>query len=185
MGNFNRAAVEGAVWDLLRAFGEDPERDGLRETPGRVGKMYSELLDGEPDLGRILDKRFPVGHSELVMVSGIAFSSMCEHHLLPYVGEAAVGYIPAGDVVGLSKLARLVRAASHRLSVQESLTTLIADTLVEALKPVGVMVVIKAEHSCMTLRGVMSRGATTTTSAVRGVFENEDAARAEFLRLME
>jgi GTP cyclohydrolase IA len=174
--------VEKLVAELLDALGENANRDGLLRTPARVAAFYAEVLAGhEDDPATHLDVQFELGHREMVMVRDIPFSSLCEHHLVPFIGKAHVAYIPGHDgrITGLSKLARLVDGYAHRLQVQERLTTQVAETLVERLEPTGVVVVVEAEHLCMTMRGVKKPGALTVTSAVRGIFEHDAAARAE------
>jgi GTP cyclohydrolase I len=174
--------VERAVNELLEAIGENPLRDGLVRTPARVASFYAEVLAGhDDDPATHLDVQFEAGHREMIMVRDIPFSSLCEHHLVPFVGKAHVAYIPGPDgrITGLSKLARLVDGYAHRLQVQERLTTQVAETLVDRLEPTGVVVVIEAEHLCMTMRGVKKPGALTVTSAVRGIFEHDVASRAE------
>jgi GTP cyclohydrolase IA len=178
--------AEAAVRELLFAIGEDPERDGLRDTPRRVAKAYGELLAGmDQDPREALTATFDVGHDELVLVKDIELWSMCEHHLVPFTGVAHVGYIPQenGHVTGLSKLARLVDVYARRPQVQERLTTQIADALTEVLEPRGVIVVIEAEHLCMTMRGVRKPGSKTITSAVRGQLRDV-ATRAEAMGLI-
>jgi len=182
----DHARAEAAVRELLIAVGEDPDRDGLKETPARVARSYEELLAGlHQDPTDILTKTFDVGHDELVLVKDIGLWSLCEHHLVPFTGVAHVGYIPqeGGRVTGLSKLARLVDVFARRPQVQERLTTQIADALIEALDPRGVIVVIEAEHLCMTMRGVRKGGAKTITSAVRGQMR-DPATRAEAMGLI-
>jgi GTP cyclohydrolase IA len=179
--------AEAAVRELLIALGEDPERDGLLETPGRVARSYVELLAGyREDPGAHLERQFTIAHEEMVIVKDIPFSSMCEHHMLPFIGKAHVAYMPGttGKVCGLSKIARLVDGYARRLQVQERLTGQIADALMERLKAGGALVVIEAEHLCMTIRGTMKPGSTTTTSAVRGLL-NQAASRAEALSLIK
>jgi GTP cyclohydrolase I len=176
------ARAEKAVRELLLAMGEDPDRDGLRRTPARVAAMYAEVLNGiHSDPCAHLTVTFEADHREMVMVRDIAFASLCEHHMVPFIGRAHVAYIPGHDgrITGLSKLARLVEGYAHRLQVQERLTSQVADSLIDALAPQGVLVVIEAEHLCMSMRGVKKPGATTVTSAVRGLFEHDIAARAE------
>lgn len=171
-----------AIADLLAAVGEDPGRDGLKRTPDRVAEMYAEILSGlDEDPADYLSVTFEAGHDEMIMERDIPFASVCEHHLMPFVGRAHVAYIPADDgrITGLSKLARLVEAHSRRLQVQERLTSQIADTLQDVLVPRGVLVVIEAEHLCMSMRGVRKPGAVTVTSAVRGLFRESAATRAE------
>lgn len=180
------ARIEAAVREILAAIGDDPDRDGLRETPARVARSYAELFAG---LGQspaaVLGKTFDVSHDELVLVKDIEVASCCEHHLLPFHGVAHVGYIPekGGRVAGLSKIARLVDVYARRPQVQERLVTQIADAMVEHLHARGVIVVIEAEHMCMTFRGVRKPGAKTVTSAVRGVLRNP-ATRAEAMGLI-
>ena len=183
---YDQAAVEKAVRDLLAAIGEDPDRDGLVDTPARLGRSFAELLEGyNTDPREHLRRVFPVEHNDLVLVKDIPFHSMCEHHLLPFVGKAHVGYIPKGQrVTGLSKLARLVDGYSHRLQVQERLTQQIADAVWEVLSPQGVIVVLQAEHMCMTIRGAQKPQARTTTSAVRGVIQSSATTRAEAMSLI-
>ncbi len=178
--------AEAAIRELLFAVGEDPDRDGLRDTPKRVAKSYQELLAGlDQDPREVLSATFDVGHDELVLVRDIELWSICEHHLVPFTGVAHVGYIPRenGHVTGLSKLARLVDVFARRPQVQERLTTQVADALTEVLEPRGVIVVIEAEHLCMTMRGVRKGGAKTITSAVRGRLR-DPATRAEALGLI-
>jgi GTP cyclohydrolase I len=177
--------VAAAVREILIAIGEDPDRDGLRETPERVARAYQEMFTGlETDPAEVLAKTFEIDHDEMVLVRDIEVWSTCEHHLLPFTGVAHVAYIPAkGRITGLSKLARLVDAFAKRPQVQERLTTQVADALVEYLHPQGVMVVIECEHLCMTMRGVRKPGAKTVTSAVRGVMNNP-ATRAEAMSLI-
>ncbi len=185
-GPFDAAAVERAVRDLLIAIGEDPERDGLRDTPARVARGYAEMFRGlhqHPE--EVLTTTFDLGHNELVLVKDIAMYSTCEHHLLPFYGVAHVGYIPnsIGRITGLSKLARLVDVFARRPQVQERLTTQIAESLMSILDPMGSIVVIEAEHMCMSVRGVRQPGAKTVTSAVRGVLSSA-ASRAEAMSLI-
>jgi GTP cyclohydrolase I len=186
VGPFDAAAVERAVRDLLIAIGEDPERDGLLDTPARVARGYAEMFRGlhqHPE--EVLTTTFDLGHNELVLVKDIALYSTCEHHLLPFFGVAHVGYIPNanGRITGLSKLARLVDVFARRPQVQERLTTQIADSLMSILDPMGAIVVIEAEHMCMSVRGVRQPGAKTVTSAVRGVLSSA-ASRAEAMSLI-
>jgi len=177
--------VAAAVREILIGIGEDPERDGLKETPERVARAYAEMFTGlETDPAEVLSRTFEIDHDEMVLVRDIEVWSTCEHHLLPFTGVAHVAYIPAkGKITGLSKLARLVDAFAKRPQVQERLTTQVADALVEHLHPQGVMVVIECEHLCMTMRGVRKPGAKTVTSAVRGVM-NSPATRAEAMSLI-
>ena len=173
--------------DILEAIGEDPERDGLKRTPERVADMYEEIFAGiGKDANAELDVVFEADHDEMIMVRDIPLYSVCEHHGLPFIGTAHVAYIPnkSGQITGLSKLARLVDTLSKRLQVQERLTTQIADAIENALEPRGVLVVIEAEHLCMSMRGVNKPGSRTVTSAVRGQFRKNDATRAEAMRLI-
>jgi GTP cyclohydrolase IA len=177
--------VQGLIRELLEAIGEDPDREGLRETPRRVADMYVELFEGiESDPGEHLRVAFEVGHDEMVMVRDIPFTSLCEHHLVPFVGHAHVAYLPAADgrITGLSKLARLVEGYARRLQVQERMTTEIVEAMERELHPRGSIVVLEAEHFCMSMRGVKKEGMTTVTSAVRGVFKDDAAYRAEALQ---
>jgi GTP cyclohydrolase IA len=177
--------IERAVREILEAIGEDPQREGLRDTPSRVARAYAELFEGlRIDPKATLRIGFEVGHDEMVILKDIPFYSICEHHLMPFHGVAAVGYIPDGRVVGLSKLARLVEAYARRPQIQEQLTGQIADTLMEVLEPDGVAVVIEAEHLCMTQRGIKKPGSRMVTSATRGTFRKNEVTRAEFLSLV-
>lgn len=177
--------IERAVREILAAVGEDPERDGLLETPARVGRMYAELFGGlHMDPSRHLKKVFAEQYDELVLVRDITFNSMCEHHLLPFIGVAHVGYLPRGQVVGLSKLARVVDEISRRPQVQERMTHQVADMLQKELDPKGVIVVVEASHSCMTIRGIRKPGSLTITSAVRGLFKTNQSSRAEVMSLI-
>ena len=179
--------IEAAVREILAAVGEDPEREGLRATPARVARMYAEIFAGlTEDPGHHLVPTFEADHDELVLVRDIAIYSVCEHHLLPWSGTAHVAYIPNEDgrITGLSKLVRLVEGYAKRPQVQERLTSQVADTLVRVLGARGVLVVVEAEHLCMTMRGVKKPGAVTVTSAVRGHFLTSAAARAEVLGLI-
>jgi GTP cyclohydrolase I len=184
---FDQPRAEAAVRELLYAIGEDPDRDGLRDTPARVARAYREIFSGlytEPDA--VLNTMFDEEHDELVIVKEIPLYSTCEHHLVSFHGVAHVGYIPGTDgrVTGLSKIARLVDLYAKRPQVQERLTSQVADALVNRLAPRGVIVVIEAEHLCMAMRGVRKPGAITTTSAVRGQFKTDAASRAEALDLI-
>ena len=181
----DHARVQLLVRELLEAIGEDPSREGLIETPRRVADMYVELFDGiESDPGEHLRVNFDAGHDEMVMVRDIPFTSLCEHHLVPFVGFAHVAYLPAldGRITGLSKLARLVEGYARRLQVQERMTTQIVESLQHELEPRGSIVVIEAEHFCMAMRGIKKEGMTTVTSAVRGTFRDDAATRAEALQ---
>ncbi len=180
--------LEAAVRELLAAIGEDPHREGLRETPARVARMYAEIFSGlQEEPSEHLTVTFEADHDEMVMVRDIAMYSCCEHHLLPWVGTAHVAYIPNSDgrVTGLSKLARLVDGYARRPQVQERLTSQIADALSTALEPRGVMVVIEAEHLCMSMRGIRKPGSSTVTSAVRGLFRTSVATREEAMRFIQ
>jgi GTP cyclohydrolase IA len=183
----DHARAEAAVRELLIAVGEDPDREGLRDTPARVARAYEELFAGlYTDPTTVLEKTFDEGHGELVMVKDIPIYSTCEHHLVPFHGVAHIGYIPAldGKVTGLSKLARVVDLYAKRPQVQERLTGQVADALVTKLNPRGVIVVIDAEHLCMAMRGIRKPGSRTTTSAVRGLFQSSPSSRAEALSLI-
>ncbi len=177
--------IERAVREILAAVGEDPDRNGLLETPARVARMYAELFSGlHTDPRRHLERVFEEKYDELVLVRDISFNSMCEHHMLPFYGKAHLGYLPKGKIVGLSKLARVVDEVSRRPQVQERMTHVIADMMVEELDAKGVIVVLEAEHSCMTIRGIKKPGAVTITSAVRGLFKTNDSSRAEVMALI-
>ncbi|WP_064063118.1 GTP cyclohydrolase I FolE [Rhodococcus gordoniae] len=184
---FDQARAEAAVRELLIAVGEDPDREGLRDTPARVARAYREVFGGlftDPD--EVLDTTFDEGHQELVLVRDIPMYSTCEHHLVSFHGVAHVGYIPGptGRVTGLSKLARVVDLYAKRPQVQERLTSQVADAMMRKLQPRGVIVVVEAEHLCMAMRGIRKPGASTTTSAVRGLFQTSSASRAEALDLI-
>ena len=184
--DFDHDRAEKAIRELLTAIGEDPDREGLRETPARVARAYAEMTFGlRQEPADVLTTTFDIGHDEMVLVRDIELWSMCEHHLVPFTGVAHVGYIPAetGKITGLSKLARLVDVYAKRPQVQERLTTQVADALVEILEARGVIVVIEAEHLCMTMRGVRKTGARTITSAVRGIMHNA-ATRSEAMALI-
>ena len=186
VATFDEQRAAAAVRELLLALGEDPDREGLLDTPVRVARSFRELLAGtRMDARDVLSTTFDLGHDELVLVKDIEMRSLCEHHLLPFTGVAHVGYIPSdtGRITGLSKLARLVDVYARRLQLQERLTTQVADSLVEYLRPRGVIVVIEAEHLCMTVRGVRKPGSRTITSAVRGVL-HVPATRAEAMSLI-
>jgi GTP cyclohydrolase I len=185
---FDQDRAEKAVRELLLACGEDPDRDGLQETPARVARAYQEMFAGlyiNPD--EVLDRTFDESHEELILVTDIPMFSQCEHHLVPFHGVAHVGYIPNehGKVTGLSKLARLVDLYAKRPQVQERLTSQIADALMRKLEPRGVIVVVEAEHLCMAMRGIRKPGARTTTSAVRGLLQTSASSRAEALDLIK
>jgi GTP cyclohydrolase I len=187
MSGVDTARAEAAVRELLFAVGEDPDREGLRETPARVARSYSEVFAGlhiNPD--DVLQTTFDENHDELVLVKDIPLYSTCEHHLVPWHGTAAVGYIPgqSGRITGLSKLARVVDGYAKRPQVQERLTSQVADAVMARLEPIGVIVVVQAEHLCMAMRGVRKPGTTTMTSAVRGIFKDDSRTRAEALSLI-
>jgi len=186
-GQVDVARAEAAVRELLLAIGEDPDREGLRATPGRVARAYAETFAGlhvDPD--EVLLTTFDEQHDELVLVKDIPLYSTCEHHLVPWHGTAAVGYIPGSDgrITGLSKLARVVDLYARRPQVQERLTGQVADAVMRRLQPQGVIVVVQAEHLCMAMRGVRKPGTTTMTSAVRGIFQDDPRTRAEALSLI-
>ncbi|PLT34868.1 GTP cyclohydrolase I FolE [Bacillus sp. V5-8f] len=187
MGNVNHAQIEKAVRMILEAVGEDPDREGLLDTPKRVAKMYEEVFSGlDQDPKEYFETIFGEDHEELVLVKDIPFYSVCEHHLVPFYGKAHVAYIPRnGRVTGLSKLARAVEAVSRRPQLQERITSTVANSIMENLEPHGVMVVVEAEHMCMTMRGVKKPGAKTVTSAVRGVFAEDARSRAEVLAFIK
>ncbi|WP_328465274.1 GTP cyclohydrolase I FolE [Streptomyces sp. NBC_00448] len=185
-GEFDEKRAEAAIRELLYAVGEDPDREGLRETPSRVARAYREIFAGlwqQPE--DVLTTTFDLGHDEMVLVKDIEVMSSCEHHLVPFVGVAHIGYIPAssGKITGLSKLARLVDVYARRPQVQERLTTQVADAMMRILEPRGVIVVIECEHMCMTMRGVRKPGAKTITSAVRGQLR-DPATRSEAMSLI-
>jgi len=180
--------IAAAVREILVAIGEDPDRDGLHDTPARVARMYAETCSGLiDDPSRHLKVTFDAGHDEMILVRDITLYSLCEHHLVPFYGKAHVAYIPNTDgrVTGLSKLARLVDGYARRPQVQERLTTQVADAIEKALAPRGVLVVVEAEHMCMAMRGIRKPGSSTVTSAVRGIFREDPAARAEAMRFIE
>jgi GTP cyclohydrolase IA len=180
----NDAVVE-SVRKLLVAIGEDPDREGLADTPRRIAEMYREVFAGlDQDPTKVLSVGFEEGHEEMVVVRDIPFYSMCEHHFLPFHGVAHVGYIPKGRVVGISKLARAVDIFAKRPQVQERLTSQIADALMEVLRPRGAAVVVEAEHLCMTMRGVKKPGSKVVTSAMRGIFRTKAATRNEFMSIL-
>ena len=181
------ARLTAAVREILVAIGEDPDRDGLRRTPERVAEMYAEIVGGlHDDPARHLEVQFEADHDEMIMVRDISFASICEHHLVPFIGRAHVAYIPGSDgrITGLSKLARLVDGYAKRPQVQERLTSQVADQLMERLEPKGALVVVEAEHLCMSMRGVRKPGALTVTSAVRGIFKTSQSTRAEAMNLI-
>lgn len=177
--------IKEAVKLLLEGIGEDPGREGLLETPDRIARMYSEIFAGmEEDAGEHLSRVFTVDHNEMVLEKDIVFYSMCEHHMMPFFGKAHVAYIPDGRVVGLSKLARTVEVYARRLQIQERMTGQIADAIMRELTPQGVMVVLEAEHMCMTMRGVKKPGSKTVSVAVRGVFEQDANLQNRFLQML-
>lgn len=185
---FDKAKIEAAVISIIKAIGEDPEREGLVGTPKRIAEMYAELFMGlGKDPREELVVGFEEGHREMVIVKDIPFYSMCEHHLLPFYGVAHIGYIPNvdGRVVGLSKLARVVEVVASRPQLQERMTTDIADAIVDGLKPDGVGVIIRAEHLCMIMRGIKKPGSAIITSALRGTFRSRAKTRAEFFSLIQ
>jgi GTP cyclohydrolase I len=177
--------IERAVREILAAVGEDPDREGLHETPARVARMYAELFGGlHEDPRQHLKKFFVEKYDEVVLVKDISFNSMCEHHMLPFMGRAHIGYLPNGRVIGLSKLARVVESIARRPQVQERMTENIADLLVEELDAKGVAVVIEASHSCMTIRGIRKPGSVCVTSAMRGIFRSHLSSRSEIMTLI-
>ena len=184
---YDEAAVEEAIRELLRAVGEDPRRDGLKETPGRMARAFKEMFAGlQTDPADVLEAKFDIGHQEMIIVKDIPFYSTCEHHLLPFHGHAHVAYIPNSDgkVTGLSKIARLVDGYARRPQVQERITTQVAEAIESRLGARGVLVVIEAEHMCMSMRGINKPGSRTVTSAVRGVLRSQ-ATRSEALSLIQ
>lgn len=179
------ARIQKAVLEILEALGENPQREGLQDTPQRVAKMYAELLDGmRQDPSEHLKSIFHEKYDEIVLLRDIPFYSVCEHHLMPFIGKAHVAYLPAGQVLGVSKLARVVDTFARRLQLQERLTEQIADFLMKNLKPQGVTVVIEASHSCMTIRGIQKPGAVMVTSALRGIFKSDPRSRSEVMALL-
>ena len=181
----DEARIRAAVVEMLEAVGDDPSREGLVDTPRRIAEMYAEVFQGlDEDPVDYLKVDFEVAHDEMVILRNIPFYSMCEHHLLPFHGEAHVGYLPDGRVVGISKLARVVEAYARRPQIQERLTSQVAETIMEALEADGVAVVVEAEHLCMTMRGVRKPGSRLVTSAMRGQFKRSSVTRSEFLALV-
>ncbi len=177
--------IRAAVREILLAVGEDPDREGLRETPERVARMYEEMFSGlGKDPRELLEKKFTQKYDEVVLVKDIGFESMCEHHLLPFIGKAHVAYLPNGSIVGLSKLARVVEVVSRRPQVQERMTEEIADLLMRELQARGVAVILEATHTCMTIRGIRKANSLCTTSAMRGVFKDNQSTRAELMALV-
>ena len=184
-GSIDTARIEKAVAEILLAIGEDLDREGLRDTPARVARMYRELVSGmheDPELH--LRSVFTESYDEIVLLRDIPFYSLCEHHLLPFIGSAHVAYLPTGRVLGVSKLARIVDCFAKRLQCQERLTGQIADLIMDRLKPMGVAVVLEASHSCMTIRGIKKPGSTMVTSALRGIFRKDPRSRNEILSLL-
>ena len=177
--------IEAAVREILLAVGEDPDREGLQETPARVARMYAEMCAGlRRDPGEVLRKTFTQKYDEMVLVKDVRFASVCEHHLLPFFGKAHIAYLPKGKIVGLSKLPRLVQTVARRPQVQERITEDVADLLVEELNPRGVAVILEATHTCMTVRGVRQPESLCTTSAMRGVFRDNPSSRSELMALI-
>jgi len=177
--------IEKAVKEILIAIGEDTNREGLKKTPERVGKMYAELLAGMREDPKVhLQSVFTENYDEIVLLRNIPFYSICEHHLMPFIGSAHVAYLPTGMVLGVSKLARIVDCFARRLQTQERLTYQIADFIMNSLKPMGVTVVLEASHSCMTIRGIKKPGSSMVTSALRGIFKKDSRSRNEVLSLM-
>ena len=177
--------IERAVHEIISAIGENPDREGLQETPRRMAEMYGELFSGvDCDPKDVLAKSFEESHKEMVVLKDVPFYSLCEHHFLPFHGRAHVGYVPDGRVVGVSKLARAIDITARRPQLQERLTSQIADAIMDGLAPDGVAVVIEAEHLCMTMRGVQKAGAVMITSAMRGGFRRRGVTRSEFLALV-
>jgi GTP cyclohydrolase I len=182
---FDHERVERAVREILFAVGEDPDREGLKETPARVARMYAELFSGLfEDPREHLQKFFAEKYDEVVVVKDISFCSMCEHHMLPFMGKCHIGYMPDGKVIGLSKLARVVEVVSHRPQVQERMTETIADLLVSELGAKGVAVIVEATHSCMSIRGVRKPGSLCVTSAMKGTFRSNLSSRSEIMQLV-
>jgi GTP cyclohydrolase IA len=181
----DKERIERAIREILEAIGEDPAREGLVDTPARVARMYDELLGGmREDPMAHVNKVFTEDYNEIVLLRDIPFFSMCEHHMMPFIGSAHVAYLPAGKVLGVSKLARIVECFAKRLQVQERLTMQIADFLMENIKPQGVAIVLEASHSCMTIRGIKKPGSVMVTSALRGIFIRDPRSRAEVMTLM-
>jgi GTP cyclohydrolase I len=181
----DKEKIENAVLQILEAVGEDPNREGLKDTPARVARMYGELLKGmHEDADAHLKSVFNEKYDEIVLLRDIPFNSLCEHHIMPFIGKAHVAYLPSGVVLGVSKLARLVDCFAHRLQVQERLTNQIADFLMTNLQPRGVAVVLEASHSCMTMRGIKKPGSMMVTSALRGIFKKDIRSRNEVMSLI-
>ena len=181
----NHERIRAAVREILLAVGEDPDREGLRETPDRVARMYAELFAGlHKDPRQVLRKTFTEKYDEMVLLRDVGFESLCEHHLLPFMGKAHIAYIPNGKIVGLSKLARVVEVLSRRPQVQERMTEQIADLIMAELDARGAAVILEATHTCMTIRGIRKPGSVCTTSAMRGGFKDNQSTRGEFLSLV-
>jgi GTP cyclohydrolase I len=184
-GKVDHARIEAAVREILFAVGEDPDREGLQETPARVARMYAEVFSGLHENPAVhLQKTFTQKYDEILVERDIRFDSFCEHHLLPFFGKAHVAYLPKGKIVGLSKLARVVEALARRPQVQERMTEELADLLMQELDPRGVAVILEATHTCMTIRGVRKSDAVCTTSAMRGAFRDNPATRSELMSLV-
>jgi GTP cyclohydrolase I len=184
-GEVDQPRIEAAVREILHAIGEDPDREGLRETPGRIARLYAEVFAGlHQDPRAPLRKTFAEKYDEVVLVRDIRFNSFCEHHLLPFVGKAHIAYLPSGRIVGLSKLPRVVEVLARRPQVQERMTEELADLLMKELQPRGVAVIVEATHMCMTMRGVRSPDSLCTTSAMRGIFRESAVTRSELLSLV-
>lgn len=183
--SIDRERIRRAVREIIEAINEDPDREGLRDTPRRIADMYAEIFSGiECDPTQVLTVTFEENHQEMVILRDIPFYSMCEHHFLPFHGVAHVGYIPRGRILGISKIARLVEILARRPQLQERLTGQVADALMGAVQPQGVAVVVEAEHLCMTMRGIKKPGSTVVTSATRGIFRDRAATRSEFMSLI-
>jgi GTP cyclohydrolase I len=184
-GSVDHERIEAAVREILLAVGEDPDREGLRDTPSRVARMYAELFSGlHKDPRQMLQKTFTQKYDEMVLVKDIGFESICEHHLLPFIGKAHIAYLPNGKIVGLSKLARVLEVLARRPQVQERMTTELADLLMQELDAKGVGVVLEATHTCMTIRGVRRSDSLCTTSAMRGGFKDNQLTRSELMALI-
>jgi GTP cyclohydrolase IA len=184
-GEVDRARIEAAVREILLAVGEDPDREGLAETPARVARLYAEIFSGlHADPRDLVRKKFTQKYDEMVLVKDIRFASVCEHHLLPFFGKAHIGYLPNGTIVGLSKLARVVEALARRPQVQERMTEALADLLMSELDARGVAVILEATHTCMTIRGVRKPESICTTSAMRGLFRDNQSTRTELMALI-
>ncbi|MDW0115564.1 GTP cyclohydrolase I FolE [Sporosarcina thermotolerans] len=187
MSQMDLEKIEKAITMILEAVGEDPGREGLLDTPKRVAKMYAEVFEGlDKDPRQYFETVFHENHDEVVLVKDIPFHSMCEHHLVPFFGHAHIAYIPRNGVVaGLSKLARAVETTAKRPQLQERITSTVANAMMEMLNPIGVYVIIEAEHMCMTMRGIKKPGAKTVTTVARGIYEHDDVKRAEILSLLK